>query len=93
MQSQGLNYKQIANQIGIEPCAASALISSAKRKRQPVELQSTICVDIDVLDALRPAAIARGISVNKLCRNMLSCIANDDIADAILDDALKELGK
>ncbi|PCJ75552.1 MAG: hypothetical protein COA53_06560 [Rhodobacteraceae bacterium] len=43
----------------------------------------------DVLEALRPFAADRGIEVNQLCRNLLAAIADDELADAILDDALE----
>lgn len=89
LDAQGLNYKQIAAKIGCSPSSASALISGAKNPRRSVELQRTVCVEIEVLDALRTAAIRRGISVNKLCRDLLATIADDDLADAILDDALE----
>ncbi|MCF6271599.1 MAG: hypothetical protein L3J37_00195 [Rhodobacteraceae bacterium] len=89
LQAKGFGYKEIARQIGINDSAASALLSSAKRKRPSIEHQRTVCVDADVLDALRPAATRRGISVNKLCRRLIGCIADDDIADAILDDGLE----
>ena len=87
LQAEGKNYREIANIIGISLSAASALLSGAKNKRPSVDTQKTVCVDNDVLEALRPAAIRRGISVNKLCRDLLACIADDDLAGAILDDA------
>lgn len=89
LSAAGMNYKQIAAKIGVSDSAASGLLSSAKNKRPSVEHQKTVCIDNDVLEALRPAAIRRGISVNKLCRELLACIADDDLADAILDDALE----
>ena len=89
MDAEGMNYREIANKIGISGSAASALISGAKNKRPSVDGQKTVCIENDVLEALRPAAIRRGISVNKLCRDLLACIADDDITDAILDDALE----
>jgi len=89
MSAEGMNYKEIAHKIGINPGIASSLISGAKNKRPSVERQKTVCIENEVLEALRPAAIRRGISVNKLCRDLLATIADDDITDAILDDALE----
>jgi transcriptional regulator with XRE-family HTH domain len=89
LQAKGIHYKEIARQIGIKDSTVAALLSGAKRKRPSVDHQRTVCIDSDVLDALRPAAARRGISVNNLCRQLIGCIADDDLADAILDDALE----
>lgn len=59
----------------------------AERQKRPVEAQSrTIVVSRDVLDLLQPAASARGISVNALCRHLLSAIADDGLVEAVLND-------
>ncbi len=89
LQAKGMHYKAIARQMGIKDSTVGALLSGAKRKRPSVENQRTVYIDVDVLDALRPAADRRGLSVNKLCRQLIGCIADDDITDAILDDALE----
>lgn len=46
----------------------------------------TISVDSNVIDALQPAAAARGITVNTLARRLLASIAHERLADAVLDD-------
>lgn len=89
LHNQGVHYTEIGRRMGVRPATAAALISGAKQKRPSVDGQKTVCVDDDVLAALRPAAIRRGITVNALCRQLLACIAEDDLADAILDDALE----
>jgi len=82
----GNTDQQIAEMIGIDRCTVSALACASKYKR-PIDLmQRTVRIDNDVLDALRPAAQVRGISVNQLCRRILSTIADDNLVGAILDD-------
>ena len=46
----------------------------------------TFEIDRSILNKLRPAAAARGTSVNRLVRQLLDVIANDKLTGAILDD-------
>lgn len=58
------------------------------RPKRPVEtLSRTIVVSRDVLDLLTPAAEHRGMTVNKLCREILGTVA-DDIS--LIKDLLDE---
>lgn len=58
----------------------------ADREVRPCEAMSrTIVVSRDVLDALKPAAEARGVSVNQLCRSLLAAVADDNLVEALLD--------
>ena len=89
LRAQGMTNHQIALKTGISLSSVAALISAKKYKR-PADLhQKTVRVDNDVLEALRPFAAERGIEVNQLCRNLLAAIVDDELANAILDDALE----
>ena len=90
---QGMSTRQIATRIGIEPTIVTALEASANRagrtfRREP-ELPSwnTVAIDDDVLRALRPHALRRHVSVSQLARQLLQTLADDDLVDALLDDA------
>ncbi len=89
LRAKGLTNNQIALKTGISVSSVAALISGKKYKRPADLYQKTVRVDNDVLEALRPFAADRGIGVNQLCRNLLAAIADDELADAILDDALE----
>jgi len=89
LRGKGLDDRTIARNLGIPPKNVSALISSRKNLKRSTAMQRTVVVDVDILDALRPSATDRGISVNKLCRDLLATIAEDELADAILDDQLE----
>lgn len=67
--------------------AAWRVYDARKRGQRPSEVhRRTVTVDVDVLDALRPAAEARGLSVNELARRLLATIADEAMTDAVLDD-------
>lgn len=89
LRAKGMDDRTIAKNLGIQTKNVSALISSRKNLKRPTNNQHTMALDSEILAALRPAAIRRGISVNKLCRDLLATIADDDLANAILDDALE----
>ena len=95
MRGQGLSTRAIAAKIGIEVKTVNALEASALRRggrRSAWEgistsKQHTVCVDNDVLISLRPHATRRGVSVNQLIRQLIGILADDDLVDALLDDA------
>lgn len=87
----GRSVDQIAAMTGIPKGRVSALKTSARRRRRnlPARLhkhQRTVCVPIDILDRLAPAASERGISVNALARWLLQEIAEAGLVGAVLDD-------
>lgn len=96
LRGQGMTAAQIAKKIGIDVKSVSALEASAHRKRgtertirqaaPSTAKQHTVCVDNDVLRALRPHAARRNVSVNALVRLLLATIADDDLVNALLDD-------
>ncbi len=48
--------------------------------------QRTVAFPISVLDYLKPAAEARGISVSQLARKLLTTIIDEGLVDSVLDD-------
>jgi hypothetical protein len=52
----------------------------------PDEKIAVIEIDRSILTKLRPAAVARDCSVNRLVRQLLDRIAVDNLTGAILDD-------
>lgn len=99
MRQEGLSTSIIAARIGIESNTVTALEASANRQtrkqRREVELPSwnTVAIDNDVLRALRPHAIRRQVTVTTLARQLLATLADDDLVDALLDDADEIAGK
>jgi len=96
LRSQGLQTREIARRIGIEPKTVSALEASQNRKDatrvQSSDLPSwnTVAIDADTLRALRPHAARRGITVATLARKLLIVLADDNLVDALLDDGAVE---
>jgi hypothetical protein len=91
MQRQGIADRKIAERIGINTSTVAALANSGrradKRQRRPAEEHGrTVLFPVDILDALRPAAAARGITVNTLARRLVEAVIDDDLIDAVLDD-------
>ena len=84
----------IAQRMGIKLTNVHSLLDYAKRKAEgsaraprPAEANArTVVVSKDVLEALRPHAARRGISVNELARRILAVVADDGIVDGVLDD-------
>ena len=97
LRAQGLSSGAIARKIGIEVKTVTALEASARRGAggetgdyrgaRSTSRQHTVAIDNDVLRALRPHAARRQISVNALVRQLLAILADDDLVDALLDDA------
>jgi len=91
LRGKGLDTSEIAESIGIEIKTVVALecsaARSARRHKRPSEQQGrTIVFPVDVLGSLRPHAQARGITVNKMVRDIVAAVADDELVDAILDD-------
>lgn len=88
----GRTVDQIAAMTGIAKSRVSTLMTYARRRRRrnlPARLhkhQRTVCVPIDILDRLAPAASERGISVDALVRWLLQEIAEAGLVGAVLDD-------
>jgi hypothetical protein len=85
-----LSTREIARRIGIPTATVVALEHSAARARAPrpaEQLGRTVVFPVDVLDSLRPHAARRGISVNALARLIVSTVVDEDMVDAVMDDA------
>lgn len=90
LRAQKLSTREIARRIGVEVKTVSALEQSGERPRRvrpTEEMGRTVVVSIDVLDALRPHAERRGLSVNALVRRIVETVADEAMVDAVLDDA------
>lgn len=92
---QGRSMREIADQLGIEPKNAAALVYSAerqkggrrRRKRSWEGVVRTVCIDRGDLEMLEPQAAKRGIHVNELVRRLIYTIAEEGLTDSVLDDA------
>lgn len=91
LRQQGLSTTQIADALGIENKTVSALeLGSSRPRREPAPstmLGRTVVIPTDVLDALGPHAARRCISVNSLARLIVTTVVDDNMIDAVLDDA------
>lgn len=90
LRRKGLTTREIADQIGRTTYTVVALELNGGKPRavRPAErMGRTVVLAIDVLDALRPAAERRSISVNELVRRLIETIADDKLVDSVLDDA------
>lgn len=90
LRAQGLNTRAIASAIGIEHKTVIALeIGSSKPRphRPSEEMGRTVVFPVDVLNALGPHAARRGIHPNSLARLIVSTAVDENMIDAILDDA------
>lgn len=95
LQSEGLTTRQIADRLGIQPKNVISLAMSAmgakKRVTLPAEARGhAIVLPIDVLGRLARHAEARGISTTELVRRLVGVVVDDQLVDAILDDATTE---
>lgn len=87
----GADTREIARRIGISEKNVIALeCSSGRARREPApstELGRTLVISTDVLDALRPHAHRRDITVNHLARLILTTVVDEGMIDAVMDDA------
>jgi len=89
LRSEGKTTRQIATALGVAVKTISALEQSAQRKR-PIraceEMGRTVVIPVDVLDALKPHADRRKLTVNRLVRDLVAAIADDNLVNAVLGD-------
>lgn len=103
LQAGGLSTIEIARKIGIPVATVSALAHSGlrtnKRRSQPDDpahmLGTAMVLAPDILRSLRRHAARRGISVNRMAALIIETVLDDDMVDAVLDDAadLEQLGR
>jgi transposase len=91
--AQGLSEQEIADKIGISKnnvqCLQYDLTSRVRHRRSGAHKgpMRTVHMSKADLEILTPQARKRGIHVAELARRLLCVIADDGLADAILDDA------
>ena len=61
-------------------------VQVARRRHPRSDVWSTILIEKDLLDKLKPHAQQRLITVNELSRRILEAVADDSMVDAVLDD-------
>jgi len=92
---KGASVQTIAALMGIRTQSASALLTRARSANLDLPdraLSGSACSDPEVaihgrtLNALKSAALERGLSPRVLAHRLLHQIARDDLIDAILDD-------
>lgn len=95
LRAEGLTDHQIASRINaalpdgegrIDHLRVSNLLDYRKHPRPCERQQRTVAMDAEVLDALTPAAAARGVSVNELVRRIVATVADEGLVAAVLDD-------
>ena len=94
LRAQGLPDVEIADRIGIPvktvvalECSADRYTGISGRRPRPAEINGrTVLFPVDVLEALRPHAEARGIAPNELARRLIEAAIDDNLIDAVLDD-------
>ncbi len=78
----------IAARMGVSENAVTGLISSRQRALRRSEAEGrTVVFSRDTLDQLETFAKRRGLHVNALVRRIVETALDDDMIDAILDDA------
>lgn len=87
LRAQHLSTAEIGARIGIEQKTVVALELSASRSQRRSQSCRTVLVPVDVLALLSPHAARRGINANQLIRRLIEAIIDDDMVDAVLDDA------
>lgn len=91
LRQDGFSTAAIAAKLGVKVSTIYALECSSQRPkrmlRETEAMGRTIVIPIDVLDELQPHAARRGIHVNKLVRLIVEQVADENMVDAVLDDA------
>lgn len=90
LRAQGLTTRAIAAAIGIPDNTVLALECGDRRIRaiRPTEeMGRAVLFPVDVLAALGPHAARRGIHPNSLARLIVETAVDENMIDAILDDA------
>lgn len=96
LRGEGLSTREIAVRIGIEVKTVAALEgSSARADRQPRRRsrdpgtihRHRVGIDAQSISRLRHHANRRGIPVDLLIEQIVMVVADDNLVDALLDDA------
>lgn len=95
LRAQNLSTRAIAEKIGIEPKTVTALEVSAGRHRGPGTPgawntggagSDMALFPLPIRQLLRPHASRRGISLERLISDIVACVAEGNLVDAVLDD-------
>tara|TARA_B100000678_G_scaffold61754_1_gene50068 strand:- start:3176 stop:3532 length:357 start_codon:yes stop_codon:yes gene_type:complete len=95
LQAQSVSDREIARRIGIEIKTVSALAASAARQRKLATereagvVRTGLVLPVLTRSALRPAAAARSVSVDRLALMILEAVGDSGLADAVLDDGIR----
>lgn len=87
LRGKHLSTKEIADRIGIRQSTVVALELSASRSRRREQSCRTVLFPIDLLVQLSKHAARRGCSINELARRIVDTVVDENIVDAVLDDA------
>lgn len=96
LRGEGLSTRDIATRIGIDVKNVAALQGSAartdreprRRSRDPGNIpRNRIGIDATSIGRLRHHANRRGIPVDLLIEQIVMVVADDNLVDALLDDA------
>jgi transcriptional regulator len=88
LRSQGLSTQQIATRLEISTKNVTALECSTHRstKAEQHGRPTPNCFPLSVRQRLRPHAIRRGTSVDRLISEIVAAVAENGLVDAVLDD-------
>jgi predicted transcriptional regulator len=90
LSEQGLKPNEIGARIGVTGKQASCFLYYAanKRAKRPYDRRTyNVRISRDVIDDLVPHATRRGVHVHELTRLILAAVSDDEMVDAVLDDA------
>ena len=89
LREQGLSHSEIGCRLDVAKGTVGALISTAKRGRRSLRGPNkplTLTLNAATWQALEPAAVLRGVSIERLAGRLLAHVAADQLVNAILDD-------
>lgn len=88
LRRQNLSTRQIALKLGIEPKNVTALEGSAFRSERAEKhgIITHSVFPLEVRQALRPHAMKRATTVDRLIGDLVAAIAEGNLVDAVLDD-------
>lgn len=85
LHDQGKRTADIALMLGKSQSYVAGVLSEAARTRR--NLPDHVVIGLNTLNALRPAAVRRGMTPKELCQRLIEVIAADgDLVRAVLDD-------
>lgn len=92
LRQQGCTTREIAERVGIEPKTVTALECSAWPRRATTGQSGTVyshdfgSVPLNIRQMLRPHAAKRGMTTDRLMREIIEAVVIGKLVDAVLDD-------